>query len=132
MEVCWAAAVCGCVLVAAAALATLTHMARCQAIRHREGRPGPVRALSQDLMRRAKTQFGEFLMLDLAESTRKTCGVQQEQYEAFCGHIGAAQQLTAKVLARFVVGLAVHGYYCRTRSLIFDILVCSPCCGVRL
>lgn len=106
---CWGGCCVLLCVLAAACIATLTHMARYQAVRQREGRPVPVREWSRDFMWRIKTRFGEFLRLDLAESTRKIYGAQQEQYKAFCGHLGVAQQPAAEVLARFVVGRAVHG-----------------------
>jgi integrase len=63
-----------------------------------------------DFMRRLKTQFGDFLRLDLATSTQQTYASQQQQHKAFCSHMGVAQQPAADVLAKFIVGRAMHGY----------------------
>jgi hypothetical protein len=52
-----------------------------------------------DFMRRLKTQFGDFLRLDLATSTQQTYASQQQQHKAFCSHMGVAQQPAADVLA---------------------------------
>lgn len=99
--------------VRVAALAvTLTYMARYQGTRQREGRqkPVPVQDWSAEFMQRIQTNFGDFMRMDLADSTRRTYAAQQEQYKVLCRQMGVPEQPAAEVLARFVVGRAVHGY----------------------
>jgi hypothetical protein len=48
-------------------------MAKYQAARQREGRSGPVpvQEWSREFMEELQTKFGDFLRMDLAESTRR-------------------------------------------------------------
>jgi hypothetical protein len=61
-------------------------------------------------LQRVKCRFGDFLRLDLAESTQHTYEVQQGQYRRFCVRLGVPEQPAAGVLARFIVGRALHNY----------------------
>jgi integrase len=87
-------------------------MAKYQVARQQEGRSRPVPAeqWGRDFLEQIKHNFGDFLRLDLAQSSRHTYAVQQEQYKRFCVQLGEPQQPSAGVLARFIVGRALHNY----------------------
>lgn len=94
------------------AAATLTYMAKYQVARQREGRerPIPVEQWGEDFLERIRNQFGDFLQWDLAESTQHTYEVQRKQYKKFCVQLRVPEQPAASVLARFIVGRALHNY----------------------
>lgn len=77
------------------AAATMTYMAKYQVARQREGRERPisVEQWDQGFLQRIRSQFADFLRLDLAESTQHTCDVQQRQYRKIAGPVGQIMSL---------------------------------------
>jgi len=88
----------------------LTYQAQLAGRQREEPRPTSVGLWDERFVRDLEEKWPQYLQLDLARTTHKTYGSQQQQYKEFCAVMQRPPVPDPHTLAQFVVGRAVQGY----------------------